>query len=288
MSLYGRTDSNTNKTKAERGVAGSSQAKTIVFVDNTEAALSENKERGINAPGWWSYFTYTDCEGNTRHKAEHLVTIANPDTNANETQSDDTIAADLASAITISGQPANATAFTPAGSITNYTVGTTTTIVGEANEVYTLTGLAGSVAGTGSAFTVTRGAGGAVSSVAITAVGTGFAAAETITILGSLIGGVNVTDNLVLTVTAVGTAAATFSVTAAASTGSLVYQWQRRTSSTAKWTNVSGATSSSLALTTLTTASNGYQYRVKLTSSAGAEEVISNTATLTVDNNNFA
>jgi hypothetical protein len=288
MSLYGRTDSNTNKTKAERGVAGSSQAKTIVFVDNTEAALSENKERGINAPGWWSYFTYTDCEGNTRHKAEHLVTIANPDTNANETQSDDTIAADLASAITISGQPANATAFTPAGSITNYTVGTTTTIVGEANEVYTLTGLAGSVAGTGSAFTVTRGAGGAVSSVAITAVGTGFAAAETITILGSLIGGVNVTDNLVLTVTAVGTAAATFSVTAAASTGSLVYQWQRRTSSTAKWANVSGATSSSLALTTLTTASNGYQYRVKLTSSAGAEEVISNTATLTVDNNNFA
>jgi hypothetical protein len=258
----------------------STAARRTIYIDDVEATLAENRERGLTAPGWWEYMTYTDSSGATRHKAQHLVAFK--DAPVNTADLDDNVAADVASAITISGQPANATAFTPAGSITNYTVGTTTTIVGEANEVYTLTGLAGSVAGTGSAFTVTRGAGGAVSSVAITAVGTGFAAAETITILGSLIGGVDVTDNLVLTVTAVGTAAATFSVTAAASTGSLVYQWQRRTSSTAKWTNVSGATSSSLALTGLTTTSNGYQYRVKLTSSAGAEEVISNAATLTV------
>lgn len=45
---------------------------------------------------------------------------------------------------------------------------------------------------------------------------------------------------------------------------------------------------SSLALTGLTTSSNGYEYRVKLTSSAGAEEVISDAATLTVDDNTFA
>ena len=50
MSLYGRTDSNANKTKAGIGVAASSQAKTIVFVDETEAALAQNKSRGINAP----------------------------------------------------------------------------------------------------------------------------------------------------------------------------------------------------------------------------------------------
>jgi hypothetical protein len=288
MSLYGRTDSNTNKTKAERNIAASSQAKQIIFVDNTEAALSENKQRGIDAPGWWSYFTYTDTEGNTRHKAELLVTIANPDSNANETQADDTVAADVASAITISVQPANTTAYTPSGCITNYTAGTTTTIVGEANEVYTLTGLSGSAAGTGAAFTVTRGSNGAVSSVAITAVGSGFNPNETITILGSLIGGVDVTDNLVITVTGIGTAEAGFSVTASATTGSLVYQWQRRTSSTAKWTNISGATNSSLAFTGLTAASDGYQYRVKITSTAGAEEVISNAATLTVDTNIFA
>lgn len=110
MSLYGRTDSAANVTKAGRGIAASSQAKTIVFVDNQEAALAENKARGINAPGWWSYYTYTDGEGNVRHKAEHLVTIAGPDLNTNETQADDAIAADFA--IDIDSQPAAASVLT--------------------------------------------------------------------------------------------------------------------------------------------------------------------------------
>jgi len=108
MSLYGRTDSNANKTKAGIGVAASAQTKTIVFVDETEAALAQNKSRGINAPGWWSYFTYSDSSGNTRHKAEHLITLANADANANETQSDDTIAGDAASSVAIDTQPASA------------------------------------------------------------------------------------------------------------------------------------------------------------------------------------
>jgi len=107
MSLYGRTDSNANKTKAGRGVSASSQAKQILFIDDTEAALAENKARGLNAPGWWSYFTYTDSEGHTRHKAEMLVTIAGPDLNANETQADDAAAADVSVLITINTQPAS-------------------------------------------------------------------------------------------------------------------------------------------------------------------------------------
>lgn len=267
----------------------------LIFIDDTEAGLDENKIRGLKWPGWWAYRTYTDGDGNTRHKAECLA-FANAtagaavgDYGTADGGTEDNPAADVASAISISVQPANATAYTPAGSITNYTPGATTTIVGQANQVYTLTGLAGSVAGTGAAFTVTRGAGGAVSSVAITAVGTGFAAAETITILGSLIGGVNVTDNLVITVTAVGTAAATFSVTAAVGTGTLTYQWQVQTAaSTTKWTNIVSATSSSLALTGLVVGDNGKKYRVKIGGSAGGEEVISSTATLTVDNNIFA
>ena len=124
MSLYGRTDSNTNKTKAGRGVVASSVTPTIVFVDETEAALNENRTRGITGPGWWSYFTYTDNEGKTRHKAEHLISIANPDTNANETQADDTIAADVVSAVTISVQPAASTSTSGAGT---FTLTTTTT-----------------------------------------------------------------------------------------------------------------------------------------------------------------
>ena len=107
MSLYGRTDSNANKAKAGIGIAASAQAKQTIFIDDTEAALAENKARGLNAPGWWSYYTFTDCDGHTRHKAEMLVTIAGPEANSNETQSDDAQAADVSVAITISTQPAN-------------------------------------------------------------------------------------------------------------------------------------------------------------------------------------
>ena len=115
MSLYGNDDSNANKTKAGIGLAGSSQAKTVVFIDDTEAQLKSNKDRGLNAPGWWSYFTYTDQHGNTRHKAEQLVYIAKPEANAQETQSDDTIGADVLEGISISGQPANSTSSSGAG-----------------------------------------------------------------------------------------------------------------------------------------------------------------------------
>ena len=115
MSLYGNDDSNANKTKAGIGIGASSQAKTVVFIDDTEAQLKSNKDRGLNAPGWWSYFTYTDQHGNTRHKAEQLVYIAKPEANAQETQSDDTIGADVLETITIGTQPANSTSSSGAG-----------------------------------------------------------------------------------------------------------------------------------------------------------------------------
>jgi len=107
MSLYGRTDSNANKTKAGVGIAASSQAKTTIYIDETEAALESNKERGLNAPGWWSYFSYTDSSGATRHKAEQLIFVAGGDTNGNETQADDAQAADVSVVIAIQTQPAD-------------------------------------------------------------------------------------------------------------------------------------------------------------------------------------
>ena len=250
-------------------------ARRSIFIDDVEATLPENRERGLTAPGWWEYFTYTDANGNTRHKAQHLVAFK--DAPVNTADLDDNIAADVASAITISGQPANQTTSAPAGGILTVTlIGTAATGTGSyTNVAYTTPS-----SGTGATFDVSRAGG--VYTVTRTAAGSGYTVSENITVLGSALGGVDTTNDLTIKAATVADAAATFSVTAAASTGSLVYQWQRRTSSTAKWTNVSGATSSSLALTTLTTASNGYQYRVKLTSSAGAEEVISNTATLIV------
>ena len=76
---------------------------------------------------------------------------------------------------------------------------------------------------------------------------------------------------------------ATFSVTASLNVaGSLSYLWQRSDDGGSSWANVSGATSSSLALSSLTNGSdNSDQYRV-IVSSTGATSVTSSAATLTV------
>lgn len=261
-------------------------ARRSIFIDAVEATLAENKERGLNSPGWWEYMTYTDADGNTRHKAQQLVAFKSAP--ANTADLDDNLAADVASAITISGQPSNQTTRTPAGAVLTFTsagtaaAGTGSYTINGSTAGNVVTNVSGGAApsATGYEYTVSRSGG--TYTVTVVTGGSGFAATDTILVKGSQLGGVDTTNDLTITVSTVATAAATFSVTAAASTGSLVYQWQRRTSSTAKWANVSGATSSSLALTALTTASSGYQYRVKLTSSVGAEEVISNAATLTV------
>lgn len=76
---------------------------------------------------------------------------------------------------------------------------------------------------------------------------------------------------------------ATFTVVSTVNSGTLTYQWQKKESTGTRWTNVSGATSDSLALTGLTNAAdNGDQYRVVLGSDSGAKKVTSSAATLTV------
>ena len=133
MSLYGRTDSAANVTKAGRGIAASSQAKQVLYIDETEAALEANKERGLNAPGWWSYFTYTDASGATRHKAEQMVFVAGGDTNANETQADDAAAADVAVILSINTQPA--TQAVAVGAVLSLAVDAIATPPGDASPV---------------------------------------------------------------------------------------------------------------------------------------------------------
>ena len=186
-------DGNTNATAGAEGNAAIQSR--VVFIDAVEATLAENTERGLNAPGWWQYTSYTDADGNTRHKAQHLAAFKSAPVNTAD--ADDAVAADVASAITISAQPAD--------------------VAGAADPV---------------------------------------------------------TD--------------TFAVTAAATTGTLLYQWQRQTASGTRWTNVtdagvfSGATTATLTLTAAAKADyDGYKFHVKITSTAGAEEVISDTATLT-------
>lgn len=77
MALWGKTDTagdipkwleddvnNTNK---------SNDKDNAVFVDLTEAGVEANRAKGLHTPGWNLYHTYTDQNGNTRHKAESLV-----------------------------------------------------------------------------------------------------------------------------------------------------------------------------------------------------------------------
>ena len=84
------------------------------------------------------------------------------------------------------------------------------------------------------------------------------------------------------------TSATAFQVTATASAGSLLFQWQRQTPNGTRWTNISdagvfsGATTATLAITSAAkTDWDGYKFRVKLTSTTGAEEEISDVASLT-------
>ena len=283
MSLYGKDDSNANKTKAGIGVSGSSQTKTIVFIDDTEAQLAENKARGVGSPGWYSFFTYTDMHGHTRYKSEQLVSITDPEANASETQSDDTIGADITSTIT-PGTVANVTTFAPAGAVATFsdnggadgsrTAGT-----------YTVTDAAGGNSGTGADFTVVVAANG-TPTITLVSGGTGYVDNETITIADSSLGGGGGAA-VVVTVTAAATAAATFTLSGASSTGagaSLTYQWQKQEAATGNWVNLSGKTSANTgSLTGLTVAAdNGDKYRCRVNNSIGGVEKISTAGTLTV------
>jgi len=273
------------KQVAQYVVGGAdSNTGSLVFLDSAETELNENKIRGLTGPGWWVYKTYTDSSGSTRHKSECIAPLYVTAAVAGDFA--DNPAADAASAITISVQPTNQSTVGPEGGL--LTVDTVSAAsAGRVEDTYTITALeysTDSAAGTGATFTISIDGTGAATIDSIDTAGSDYVVDETFTILGSVFGGTDGVDDLTFDVATVAAAAATFSVTAADSPdlGDIIYQWQIQTATGTRWTNISGATSASLALTGLTTADSGKKYRVKLTSTAGAEEVISNTATLTV------
>ncbi|AFK66326.1 hypothetical protein SWPG_00077 [Synechococcus phage S-CBM2] len=105
---------------------GDSASYELLYVDLTEAALAENKSRGITGPGWWQYRTFTDAEGKTRHKAEMLAFVsATPAVSGDDT--DDAYVADVASAVTITTQPSSSTSVSGAGTFANLATSTTGT-----------------------------------------------------------------------------------------------------------------------------------------------------------------
>ena len=275
MSLYGSTDSNANKTKAGIGVATDSQTKTIVYIDETEAALAQNKNRGLNAPGWWSYYTYNDASGRARHKAEQMVFIANGEANSGETQADDTLAGDFISTVSIGTQPANASVAatnTQAFSVVATPTGAASGIDGKAN--------AGNTAGRTAGTYVITGTGGTGSGIKVSVVVAANGSAN-VTLTN---GGGGYTDNDVITLSRTGAYGGASDITVkvnGVNNGTLTYQWQKRLTSSGRFANVSGATSASLVLSSQAAGNTGNQYRVRVNNGIGATEVVSNTATLT-------
>jgi len=78
---------------------------------------------------------------------------------------------------------------------------------------------------------------------------------------------------------------ATFSVTAIGTpdAGTPSYQWQKSTTAGGStYANIGGATSSSVSVANTNTANNGYLYRVVVSSTGGAADATSSSATLTV------
>jgi hypothetical protein len=51
----------------------SGNSSKVYGVNLTEAGVTANKAKGLTTPGWVRYTTYTDAQGNTRHKSEVLV-----------------------------------------------------------------------------------------------------------------------------------------------------------------------------------------------------------------------
>lgn len=102
MPLWGKTDavaSQPNWINLADYPAGTQ----LIFVDSTEAQLAVNKARGLTGAGWWLYREYTAASGETRHKAECLVTMAVTAGAAGDQE--DAVAADITNVITISAQP---------------------------------------------------------------------------------------------------------------------------------------------------------------------------------------
>ena len=76
MALWGNTDTSGDKPKY---LSTANKAATF-GVNTTEAAVDSNRAKGIKTPGWTKFTTYTDGNGNVRHKSEILVAMSSGET----------------------------------------------------------------------------------------------------------------------------------------------------------------------------------------------------------------
>ena len=92
----------------------------LFFIDADEATQAENTARGLKVPGWTNYRSYTDANGNVRHKSEVLVAMSaytgatgfgTFQAQTGDTAADDTVLVD--GTITITTQPSSSSVAAP-------------------------------------------------------------------------------------------------------------------------------------------------------------------------------
>lgn len=85
---------NGNTTGTNSVGGGKAGIEKVFGVDVTEARVAANRAKGINTPGWTSFATYTDAQGNTRRKVECLVAMNGMTQAVAGDAADDTVVAD--------------------------------------------------------------------------------------------------------------------------------------------------------------------------------------------------
>ena len=104
----------------------------LYFIDADEAQQAENRGRGIKVPGWTNYRSYTDANGNVRHKSEVLIAMGayhgatgsgTYQAETGDRSTDDSVAVDATTTITV--QPVNRS--TTGGAGTTFAVTSTAT-----------------------------------------------------------------------------------------------------------------------------------------------------------------
>lgn len=107
----------------------------LFFIDADEATQAENIARGLKVPGWTNYRSYTDANGNVRHKSEVLIAMGaytgatgfgTFQAQTGDNAADDTVLVD--GTITIGTQPLSQSKVAPATAI--FTVAATLAGVG--------------------------------------------------------------------------------------------------------------------------------------------------------------
>ena len=73
----------------------------VYFIDETEAGVDSNREKGLRTGGWNAYEEYTDQNGQTRRRVEVLVAMGTPQSDAGDagvtgdTADEDNVVADI-------------------------------------------------------------------------------------------------------------------------------------------------------------------------------------------------